>query len=67
MSKCRQLVKAEHGPRTLDGVQCAEGSSYKLLIAGALVQREQAGFEFGNNVAGLFDESLSEFISVYHL
>jgi hypothetical protein len=62
VSECGELVKAEHGPGALDGVQSAEGSSHKFVVAPIVVKRQERGLQFDEDLASFFQERLLEFV-----
>jgi hypothetical protein len=58
-----ERVEAEHGTRSLDGVQRTKGATHKFHVVAALVELEQGGLEIEQNLARLFAEGLAKLIS----
>ena len=62
--KSGHILEAEHGPRTLDGVQGAKDPFHQLHVAVVVVQLQQRRLQIHKNLARLFPEALFEDVGI---
>ena len=59
-----QVLEAEHGSGTLDGMQRAKDAGHKLRIAGVRVQLQQRRLQIDEQLAALLAEGILELVGL---
>jgi hypothetical protein len=59
-----KILEAEHGSRTLDGVQSAEDAAHKLQIAAVAVQLQQRRLQIDQDLAALLAKGILELVGL---